>query len=67
MRAHWCGDPDDLVRRRARHDPALMPWPLTRRELLAMAGRTLTAGPVEQFLDAEDPPKLRWRAQFTRR
>jgi SAM-dependent methyltransferase len=48
-------------------DPALMPWPLTRRELLAMAGRTLTAGPVEQFRDAEDPPKLRWRAQFTRR
>jgi len=44
-----------------------MPWPLTRRELLAMAGRALTAGRVEQFLDAEDPPKLRWRAQFTRR
>jgi hypothetical protein len=32
-----------------------------------MAGRTFTACPVEQFLDAEDPPKLRWRAQFTRR
>jgi SAM-dependent methyltransferase len=55
-------DDQDPVR-----DPALMPWPLTRRELQAMAGRTLTAGPVEQFLDAEDPPKLRWRAQFTRR
>jgi hypothetical protein len=55
-------DEQDPVR-----DPALMPWPLTRRELQAMAGRTLTAGPVEQFLDAEDPPKLRWRAQFTRR
>jgi SAM-dependent methyltransferase len=54
-------DPDPV------RDPALMPWPLTRRELLAMAGRTLTAGSVEQFVDAEDPPKLRWQAQFTRR
>ena len=58
MRGHWCGDPDDLVRRRtqALYGPAR-----------AAAGRTLTAGPVEQFLDAEDPPKLRWQAPFTRR
>ena len=47
-------------------DPAMMPWPLTRRELEAMAGNTLTARSVEKFLDDEDPPKLRWRAEFTR-
>ena len=47
-------------------DPAMMPWPLTRRELEAMAGNTLTVRSVEKFLDDEDPPKLRWRAEFTR-
>lgn len=47
-------------------DPAMMPWPLTRRELDAMAGTVLTARSVEKFLDDEDPPKLRWRAEFTR-
>jgi len=47
-------------------DPAMMPWPLTRRELEAMAGTTLTTRTIEQFLDHEDPPKLRWRAEFTR-
>jgi SAM-dependent methyltransferase len=47
-------------------DPALMPWPLTGRELEAMAGTRLTARSVEKFLDDEDPPKLRWRAEFTR-
>jgi hypothetical protein len=31
-----------------------------------MAGTTLTPRSVEQFLDREDPPKLRWRAEFTR-
>jgi SAM-dependent methyltransferase len=54
-------DDQDPVR-----DPAMMPWPLTRRELEAMAGNTLTARSVEKFLDDEDPPKLRWRAEFTR-
>jgi hypothetical protein len=54
-------DEEDPVR-----DPAMMPWPLTRRELDAMAGNTLTARSVEKFLDGEDPPKLRWRAEFTR-
>jgi SAM-dependent methyltransferase len=54
-------DDQDPVR-----DPALMPWPLTRRELEAMAADTLTARSVEKFLDDEDPPKLRWRAEFTR-
>ncbi|HMD24971.1 MAG TPA: class I SAM-dependent methyltransferase [Streptosporangiaceae bacterium] len=47
-------------------DPALMPWPLTRSELESIAGTTLTTRTVEHFLDAEDPPKLRWRAEFTR-
>lgn len=48
-------------------DPAMMPWPVTRPELEAMACTTLTAQSVECFLDQEDPPKLRWRAEFTRR
>ncbi|MGH3151302.1 MAG: class I SAM-dependent methyltransferase [Streptosporangiaceae bacterium] len=47
-------------------DPAMMPWPVTRPELEAMAGTTLTARSVENFLDHEDPPRLRWRAEFTR-
>jgi hypothetical protein len=47
-------------------DPAMMPWPLTRSELEAMAGSRLTARSAEQFLDGEDPPKLRWRAEFSR-
>jgi SAM-dependent methyltransferase len=47
-------------------DPAMMPWPLTRRELEAMAGTRLTARSVEKFPDGEDPPKLRWRAEFRR-
>ena len=45
----------------------MMPWPLTRRELEAMAGNQLTARSIEKFLDDEDPPKLRWRAEFSRR
>jgi hypothetical protein len=47
-------------------DPAMMPWPLTRRELEAMADNALTTRTVEMFLDDEDPPRLRWRAEFTR-
>ncbi len=47
-------------------DPAMMPWPLTRRELEAMAGSRLTVRSVEKSLDDEDPPKLRWRAEFSR-
>ena len=54
-------DEEDPVR-----DPAMMPWPLTRRELEAIAGQTLAARRIEKFLDDEDPPKLRWRAEFTR-
>jgi hypothetical protein len=47
-------------------DPAQMPWPLTRHELESMAGTTLTPRTIEQFLDDENPPKLRWQAEFTR-
>jgi SAM-dependent methyltransferase len=46
-------------------DPAMMPWPLTRAEL-DQAGGPLRAVSVEQFVDEEDPPKLRWRAEFRR-
>jgi hypothetical protein len=42
-----------------------MPWPLTRRELGLAGGPLRTAG-VEQFMDGDDPPKLRWRAEFRR-
>jgi hypothetical protein len=44
----------------------MKPWPLTRSELGALAGSQLTVRSVEQFLDGEDPPKLRWRAEFGR-
>jgi hypothetical protein len=44
----------------------MMPWPLTRGELEAVAGSHLTAHSIEKFLDGEDPPKLRWRAEFSR-
>jgi SAM-dependent methyltransferase len=54
-------DEEDPVR-----DPALMPWPLTRAELDAAAGGTLRAVRVEQFLDQEEPRRLRWRAEFRR-
>ena len=54
-------DEEDPVR-----DPAMMPWPLTRGELEAMAGNQLTTRSIEKFLDDEDPPKLRWRAEFSR-
>lgn len=37
-----------------------------REAAIALAGTTLTARSVELFLDAEDPPRLRWRAEFTR-
>ena len=46
-------------------DPAMMPWALTRREL-DLAGGPLRTVNVEQFMDDEDPPKLRWRAEFRR-
>jgi hypothetical protein len=42
-----------------------MPWPLTRQEL-DLAGGPLRAHRIEQFTDDEDPPKLRWRAEFRR-
>ena len=44
----------------------MMPWPLTRGELEALAGNQLTMRSIEKFLDDEDPPKLRWRAEFSR-
>jgi SAM-dependent methyltransferase len=54
-------DEEDPVR-----DPAMMPWPMTRNELNAMMGGRLTARSVEKFLDEENPPKLRWCAEFGR-
>jgi SAM-dependent methyltransferase len=54
-------DEEDPVR-----DPALMPWPLTRSELESLAGNRLTTRSIEKFFDHEDPPRLRWRAEFSR-
>jgi SAM-dependent methyltransferase len=54
-------DEEDPVR-----DPAMMPWPLTRSELESLAGNRLSARCIEKFLDHEDPPRLRWRAEFSR-
>jgi hypothetical protein len=31
-----------------------------------MAGNQFTARSVEKFLNDEDPPRLRWRAEFSR-
>jgi flavoprotein hydroxylase len=44
-----------------------MPWPLTRREVEAIAGDGLTLTGLEDFLDDEDPPVRRLRATFRRR
>ena len=54
-------DEQDPVR-----DPAVMPWALSRGELEAVTGGVLTPRSIEKFLDGEEPPRLRWRAEFTR-
>jgi len=46
-------------------DPAMMPWPLTPAEL-ALAGGPLRAHRIEKYADDQDPPRLRWRAEFRR-
>ena len=51
---------DDPVR-----DPGLMPWPLTQAEL-SLAGGPLRVHRIEKYLDGEEPPRLRWRAEFRR-
>jgi hypothetical protein len=43
----------------------MMPWPLTRAEL-AQAGGPLRLHRIEKYLDAEESPRLRWRAEFRR-
>ena len=44
----------------------VMPWPLTRGEVEAIAGDGLTFMTFEDFLDDEDPPVRRFRATFRR-
>ena len=51
---------DDPVR-----DPVMMPWPLTPAEL-ALACGPLRAHRIEKYTDDQDPPRLRWRAEFRR-
>jgi SAM-dependent methyltransferase len=52
-------DDDDPVR-----DPAMMPWPLTRRELDALTGGVLHISSLERLTDDDGTP--RWRAELTR-
>ncbi len=43
-----------------------MPWPLTRREVEAVAGPGLVLEQIEDFVDDETPPVRRIRATFSR-
>lgn len=56
-----------VARGREAHDPAgEMPWPLTRAEVDAIAAGPLRLAAFEDFLDDEDPPVRRFRAEFRR-
>jgi SAM-dependent methyltransferase len=56
-----------VARGREPHEPrGEMPWPLTRAEVEAIAGRELRLEAFEDFLDREDPPVRRFRAAFRR-
>jgi len=52
--------------RRPTEGRGAMPWPLTRKELLAFASDGLTVTKVEELFDRETPPVRRWRAEFRR-
>jgi SAM-dependent methyltransferase len=55
-----------LVIARARNDdqdPGQFPWPLTRDEVTSFPG--LTPVRIEDLYDNEQPPRRRWRAEFT--
>jgi len=47
-------------------DEGAMPWPLTRDELDDFTGAGLVAVSFEDYLDAEEPPVRRFRAEYRR-
>jgi SAM-dependent methyltransferase len=56
-----------VARGREPHEPrGEMPWPLTRAEVEAIAGREMRLESFEDFMDREDPPVRRFRASFRR-
>ena len=46
--------------------PGEMPWPLIREELKGFEAQGLKEVFFERYFDKEDPPVLRFRAQYTR-
>jgi SAM-dependent methyltransferase len=55
-----------IARARESEEPSQMPWPLTRADLDGFTLAGLTAVRIEDFDDSAEPPRRRWRAQFTR-
>lgn len=47
-------------------DPGSMPWPLRRRDLDALTSLGLSEVAFEDFIDQEDPPVRRFRAQYSK-
>jgi hypothetical protein len=43
-----------------------MPWPLIRDELKGFEAQGLKEVLLERYFDKEDPPVLRFRAEYTR-
>ena len=52
--------------REPEEDPGSMPWPLTRAELAGFADHGLREEAFEDYLDGEDPPVRRFRAEYGR-
>ena len=46
--------------------PGEMPWPLVRDELKGFEAQGLKEVSLERYFDQEDPPVLRFRAEYTR-
>ena len=46
--------------------PGEMPWPLIRDELKGFEDQGLKEVSFERYFDREDPPVLRFRAEYTR-
>ncbi len=46
--------------------PGEMPWPLLREELQDFEAQGLSEVAFERYFDKEDPPVLRFRAEYTR-
>ncbi len=56
-----------IARARQEHEPeGQMPWPLTRRELLAFTESGLREVSFEDYVEAESPPVRRFRVLYER-